>query len=196
MNYWILINQINAVHIEPFLSIGTYVDTSSNYQLSKFQGVHNQMVATALVKKYITGKEYDLKIGAMLSDLTAYPENADQKNILLALKHNRLNYFYTDVQFRGSYPQYILRYFNEEELAVQILEEEKSLLKENTLDFLAISYYFSQMVSTETIDELSTSYISSKKNSYIDVTEWGWLLIQMDFITAFQIIGIVIKNKY
>lgn len=176
VNYWIPINQINAVHIEPFLSVGTYYDATDHYEQAKFQGVHNQMVGTALVKKYVKEQGYSIMIGAMLSDLTAYPENADPDNVILALKHNRLNYFYTDIQFRGSYPQYILRYFKDNRITIQIFEEEKKLLKENTLDFLAISYYFSQMVSVEASEERTTSYISSKKNPYIDLTEWGWAI--------------------
>lgn len=174
VKYWIPINQINLVHIEPFLSIGTCIDQTENYELSKFQGVHNQMVGSALLKKYAKEKKYAVTIGTMLADLTAYPENANPDNILLALKHNRLNYYFTDVQFRGTYPGYILRYFEEHKLKIDISEYEKELLKNNTLDFLAISYYFSQMVSVDQSKEFSTSYASSKKNPYIDVTPWGW----------------------
>lgn len=174
VKYWIPINQINAVHIEPFLSVGTCVDTTENYELAKFQGVHNQMVASALLKKHASNNNYDVQLGAMLADLTAYPETANPDNVLLALKHNRLNYFYTDIQFRGEYPKYILRYFNERNIPIEITEEEKDILRNNTLDFLAISYYFSQMVSIDNEKELANSYLSSKPNPYIDATEWGW----------------------
>ena len=134
VKYWIPINQINLVHIEPFLSVGTCIDKTDNYELSKFQGVHNQMVASALLKKYATEQKYNVKIGSMLADLTAYPENANPDNVLLALKHNRLNYYHTDVQFRGEYPGYIRRYFEENNLSIEILESEETLLKNNVLE--------------------------------------------------------------
>lgn len=176
VKYWIPINQINLVHIEPFLSVGTCIDKTDNYELSKFQGVHNQMVASALLKKYATEQKYNIKIGSMLADLTAYPENANPDNVLLALKHNRLNYYHTDVQFRGKYPGYIRRYFEENNLSIEILESEEKLLKNNVLDFLAISYYFSQMVSVDQSKDFSTLYASSKKNPFIDATPWGWAI--------------------
>ena len=178
VKYWIPINQINLVHIEPLLSIGTCIDTVENFEVAKYQGVHNQMVASAKLKKYSTKKNYDIQFGAMLADLTAYPENAKPDNVILAMKHNRLNYFYTDVQFRGEYPGYIKRFFEENNIDLNILEEEKNILKENTLDFLAISYYFSQMVSSDlNIEELeSKNYISSKKNPYIEASPWGWTI--------------------
>ncbi|MFQ1012647.1 glycoside hydrolase family 1 protein [Gilliamella apicola] len=176
VKYWIPINQINLVHIEPFLSVGTCIDKTDNYELSKFQGVHNQMVASALVKKYATEQKFNVKIGSMLADLTAYPENANPDNVLLALKHNRLNYYHTDVQFRGEYPGYIRRYFEENNLSIEILESEEKLLKNNVLDFLAISYYFSQMVSVDQSKDFSTLYASSKKNPFIDATPWGWAI--------------------
>ncbi|GAA0380993.1 glycoside hydrolase family 1 protein [Paenibacillus motobuensis] len=183
VKYWIAINQINLLHIEPFLSIGTCIDTVENFEEAKYQGVHNQIVGSALLKKFAKEQGYDIQMGTMLADLTAYPENAHPDNVLLAMKHNRLNYFYTDVQFRGEYPGYITRFFNESEIDIKITAEEEALLKENTLDFLAVSYYFSQMVSMELNKEqhVSYSYSSAKKNPFLEVSPWGWAIDSKGF---------------
>lgn len=178
VKYWIPINQINLVHIEPFLSVGTCIDSVENFEQAKYQGVHNQMVAIARTKKFVKDKGYDVEIGAMLADLTAYPENAHPDNVVLAMQHNRMNYFYTDVLFRGSYPGYIRRYFKKQNIQIKMTPDEEIDLRENTSDFLAISYYFSQMVSLdlEKAQVASDDYLSAKKNPFIEESPWGWAI--------------------
>lgn len=178
VKYWIPINQINLVHIEPFLSVGTCIDSVENFEQAKYQGVHNQMVASARAKKFAKEKGYDVEFGAMLADLTAYPENAHPDNVILALQHNRMNYFYSDVLLRGEYPGYIKRYFSEQQITLEITEQEELDLLENTSDFLAISYYFSQMVSSdvENTQVASDDYLSAKKNPFIKESPWGWAI--------------------
>lgn len=55
-----------------------------------------------------------------------------------------------------------------------IIENGNELLQHYTMDFLAVAYYFSQMVSTDQAQEVSSSYLSSKPNPFIDATAWGW----------------------
>lgn len=171
VTYWIAINQINLLHIEPFNSLGICQDSVENYDEAAYQGIHNQMVATAMIKEYSNKKYPKCQIGTMLADLTAYPETSSPDDVVLSLHHNRMSYYMTDVQFRGQYPQYILRYFQEKDYKIEISEVEEKILKENTLDFLAISYYFSQMVSFEKLGE---DYINSVKNPYLKTNPWGW----------------------
>lgn len=171
VTYWIAINQINLFHIEPFNSLGICIDSTDNYEEAAYQGIHNQMVATAMVKQYAKEHYAQVKIGTMLADLTAYPESGKPEDAVLALHHNRMSYYMSDVAFRGSYPQYILRYFIDHNYRIDISEAEEILLKENTLDFLAVSYYFSQMVS---YDALQDDYIGSVKNPYLKTNPWGW----------------------
>lgn len=171
VTYWIAINQINLFHIEPFNSLGICIDSVLNYEEAAYQGIHNQMVATAYIKQYAKEHHKNVKIGTMLADLTAYPESSNPDDAVLALHHNRMSYYMSDVQFRGAYPQYILRYFKEHKYKITITETEENILKLNTLDFLAISYYFSQMVSYE---KLKDDYIGSVKNPNLKTNPWGW----------------------
>jgi 6-phospho-beta-glucosidase len=95
----------------------------------------------------------------MDADATAYPYSCRPDDVVLAMQHNRMHYFFTDVQFRGEYPKYVLNYFKENNITLEITEEEMKFLRENPMDYLAISYYFSQMVD------------SSKNVSAVD---WTW----------------------
>lgn len=171
VTYWIAINQINLLHIETFNSIGTCIDQVENMEEAKFQAVHNQMVASARIVKKARQLNKKLQIGTMLADLTAYPEDSNPENVVLALQHNRMSYYMTDVQFRGKYPGYILRFFEDNQYRIQQTKEDKELLKENTLDFLAVSYYFSQMVS---IEKNGKDYFASSPNPYLKANPWGW----------------------
>ena len=87
------------------------------------------------------------------------------------MKRNRMEYFYTDVQFRGEYPQYALNYFEEHGIEIDITLEDQQILKENTMDYLAISYYYSQMVNSE---KNSMNPASVTPNPTLKVNPWGW----------------------
>ena len=143
VKYWIVINQINLIQFEPFNSTAIAYDTVDDYSSAVFQAVHNQFVASAKVYEYAKGIKPELMIGTMVADCTAYPYSCDPNDVVLAMKRNRMQYFYTDVQFRGDYPQYALNYFAENNINIDITETDKELLKNNTMDYLAISYYYS-----------------------------------------------------
>lgn len=171
VKYWIVINQINMIQTEPFLSLGMCKDQYDNIEEAEYQAVHNQMVASAKIQKYAKTLDYDLEIGTMVADGTAYPYSCKPSDIVLAMQHNRMQYFFTDVQFRGEYPEYAINYFKENNFELEITEKEVKILRENTMDYLAISYYFSQMVdSTKNVNKPDSTTV----NSNLEASPWGW----------------------
>lgn len=59
VKYWIVINQINLVHLESFNSIAICEDQVENNEEAKYQAIHNQLVASALiVKKLVKSIQY------------------------------------------------------------------------------------------------------------------------------------------
>ena len=172
VKYWIVINQINMIQVEPFLSLGICKDQYEHEEEAQYQGVHNQMVASALIQKYAKSLNLpDLQIGTMVADGTAYPASCKPEDINLAMWHNRMQYMFTDVQFRGAYPKVALNYFAQKGINLEITEDEKQILCENTLDYLAISYYFSQMV-----DASKNGYFpyNITNNEHLEANPWGW----------------------
>ena len=115
VKYWIACNQINYVPVVKFGSLGIYQDQTSQDKLKElvYQAVHNQFVGCALVKKAAMEIDPDAKIGTMISDEIYYPASCKPVDVVFTLKKNRMQYFFTDVQFRGEYPGYALRYFEE-----------------------------------------------------------------------------------
>ncbi|EPC57824.1 beta-glucosidase [Lacticaseibacillus paracasei subsp. paracasei Lpp123] len=171
VKYWIAINQINLIQAEPFNSTAIPKDTVSNFEEASYQAVHNQFVASALLKKYAKELNPDMQIGTMVADSTAYPYSCDPDDVALALLHNRMQYYFTDVQFRGHYPKYAFNYFNEHNIHLDITDEDKEILESNTMDFLAISYYYSQMVDHTKNDDSPSSVTP---NPHLEVNPWGW----------------------
>ncbi|CAM4247088.1 glycoside hydrolase family 1 protein [Weissella hellenica] len=171
VKYWIVINQINLIQLEPFNSTAIAYDTVDDYRAASFQAVHNQFVASAKIYEYAKSIRPDLMIGTMIADCTAYPYSCAPDDIILAMKRNRMQYFFTDVQFQGEYPQYALNYFKENNINLTITEDDKEVLRDNTMDYLAVSYYYSQMVDSKrnTMDLASTT-----PNPNLKANPWGW----------------------
>lgn len=171
VKYWIVINQINLIQFEPFNSTAIPYDTVDNYEEASFQAIHHQFIASAQLVAYAKKINPQMQMGTMVADCTVYPFSCKPDDVILAMKRNRMEYFYTDVQFRGEYPQYALNYFEEHGIEIDITLEDQQMLKENTMDYLAISYYYSQMVDSE---KNSMNPASVTPNPTLKVNPWGW----------------------
>jgi len=148
VKYWIVFNQINLIQYCQFGSLGVYEDQAENMEELKYQAVHNQFVASAMVKKLSRKIDPLAKVGTMLADCTYYPASCKPEDIILTMKRNRMQYFYSDVQLRGEYPGYALRYFKDNNITIPVVKGDEEVIKENVMDFLAISYYYSKIVDS------------------------------------------------
>ena len=179
VKYWIVVNQINMVQTEPWLSVGVAADQYDNLAEALYQSTHNQMVAAAWIKGYAkTLNHPNLNIGTMVADGTVFPATAKPADVVLALQHNRMQYMFTDVQFRGAYPKFAQNYFADHDIKLAITDAEMKLIKENPMDFLGISYYYSQMVdSTKNKYEVN----DTTPNPYLKASPWGWAIDPQGF---------------
>lgn len=179
VKYWIVVNQINMVQTEPWLSVGVAADQYDNLAEALYQSTHNQMVAAAWIKGYAkTLNHPNLNIGIMVADGTVFPATAKPADVVLALQHNRMQYMFTDVQFRGAYPKFAQNYFADHDIKLAITDAEMKLIKENPMDFLGISYYYSQMVdSTKNKYEVN----DTTPNPYLKASPWGWAIDPQGF---------------
>lgn len=172
VNHWICMNQINLLFFEMFPSIGIFKEDCSNYEETCYQAIHNQFVACAKVKQFSKSlNDPNLKIGTMLADCLTYPYSYKPEDVLLSQKRNQMQYFYSDVQLRGEYPGYMIRYFKDHNIQVLCTKDEELLLKENTLDFLALSFYYTMAVDSSK-DSLDPATFTL--NPEFKVNEWGW----------------------
>lgn len=171
VKYWIVINQINLVHLEAFASLGVIYDKVDNYEKVKYQAIHHQFVASATVTKFAHELDSTLKMGVMMADYTTYPMTPSPEDTELNFERNRMQYFFSDVLIRGKYPQYALNYFKANDIKLDILDSELTVINENTADFLCVSYYYSNVIDSKK-DNMNPA--SVEPNPYINANEWGW----------------------
>ncbi|MGL5898248.1 MAG: glycoside hydrolase family 1 protein [Lactobacillaceae bacterium] len=174
VKYWIVVNQINMVQIEPWLSVGVASDQYENNEQALYQAMHNQFVAAAWIKHYANSlKSSNLNIGTMVADGTVYPASSKPNDVVLAMQQNRMQYFVTDVQFRGKYPKFALNYFEENELKINTTTAELQLINENRMDFLAISYYYSKIVDST---KNGMHPADNLQNPNLKKSDWDWAI--------------------
>ena len=105
------------------------------------------MVASASATKIAKEINPDFQIGCMLAAGVAYPNTPDPKDVRQAQIINQDSYFFVDVQSRGEYPNYALKYLERQGIEIPFEEGDKELLKENTVDYISFSYYSSKVAA-------------------------------------------------
>lgn len=166
---WIIVNQINLIGHESFNHLGVAEDKVKDLQSAKYQAVHNEMVSCARATRYAHQKYTDLQIGMMLCGGPSYAASAKPEDQLAALRHNQMEYFYSDVLLQGKYPGYAFRFFDERNIHVEFGEhDEEDLL--NTADFFSFSYYYTRMVTKESFETANDAI----RNPELPANPWGW----------------------
>lgn len=169
VKYWILLNQINCMGgWGEFASLGMIEDGYEDWNSAKYQAIHNQFVASARATKLAHSIDKDMKIGMMLGDDAMYPATCKPEDVFFNTQRNQMMlYFYSDVLLRGTYPGYALRYFDDHNINVKMTQEELDVIRENTADYLAISYYYSRINDSSKPEEPIA-------NPYLEKSIWGW----------------------
>ncbi len=142
-----------------------------------FEALHNEFVASALAVKVGHEINPDFVIGNMIAHVTLYPFTPNPKDILAVFdEDNFKNNFCGDVQVRGEYPPFMMRYFKDNGIDTSfITEEDKKILKEGTVDMYTFSYYMSNCVATDENAEKTAGNMSvGVKNPYLEASDWGW----------------------
>ena len=95
----------------------------------------------------------DAKIGSMLARMQSYPKTPNPADVRQAQQDDELNLFFTDVQVRGEYPNYMNRYFNDHNITLEIVHVDLQLIKDYPVDYLSFSYYMSMVSSAKPAGE-------------------------------------------
>ncbi len=184
IKYWIVVNQINLIPQVNFGCLGIYDDQVEPEKMENlmYQAAHNLFVASAKVVEEARKINPNMMMGTMLADGTNYPATCKPEDVVLTMKRNRLqNYFFSDVAFRGKYPDYILRYYNDNNIEIKFEEEDLELLKNNTMDFLALSYYYSSIVDSS-VNKYKA--FDCCQNPYLKPTIWEWRMDSLGLYNA------------
>lgn len=176
VKYWLTFNEINMILHAPFMGAGLYFEEGENQEQVKYQAAHHELVASAIATKIAHEVDPENKVGCMLAAGQYYPNTAHPRDYWAAMQEDRENYFFIDVQARGEYPNYAKKKFERLGLGIEMTDEDLSLLKEHTVDFVSFSYYSSRVASgdPEVNEKTAGNIFASIKNPYLEASEWGW----------------------
>ncbi|MGN1342946.1 MAG: 6-phospho-beta-glucosidase, partial [Traorella sp.] len=175
VKYWLTFNEINILLHGSFMGAGICFEENEDRYQVLYTAAHHELVASAWATKI--GHEIDPEnmIGCMLAAGTCYPMTCNPDDVFTSIEDNHKNYFFIDVQSRGAYPNYALKEFERNGFEIPYLENDKEILKENTVDFISFSYYSSRVSAKKKDNEETAGNIfSSIKNPYLKASEWGW----------------------
>lgn len=181
VKYWIVCNQVNLVPTVQFGSLGLCTDQTENMEELMYQAVHNQFVAAAKVVEAARKIDPQARMGTMVADGTMYPATCRPEDVVFTMKKNRMQYFFTDVQLRGEYPVYALKYFEDHNIHIQEEPGDLERIRKNPMDFLAISYYYSK-IADSSINTMEP--FDGQQNPYLKPTPWEWRADPLGFYNS------------
>lgn len=189
VQYWLTFNEINMILHLPYLSAGLSFKENENILQTSYVAAHHQLLASAKAVQLAHNIDPSNKVGSMLAAGCVYPETCNPVDSWKAMQDERSSYFFTDIQVRGYYPRYALKYFKRKNLNISISNEDQEILKNGCVDFVSFSYYNSRVIGSDNEkNKTSGNIFASLKNPYLESSEWGWQIDPLGFrITLNQI---------
>ena len=176
VKYWMTFNEINA-STWGFTGTGALDDELSGQEAMqlRYQALHHQFLASAQAVKIGHQINPENQIGCMIARMQTYPKTCNPADVRAAQLQDQLNLFFTDIQVRGEYPNYMNRYFAENNIKLQMAENDQALLKEGCVDYLGFSYYMSTVTSAASqVEKASGNFALGEANPYLEASDWGW----------------------
>lgn len=178
--YWMTFNEINnqtdwhsAHHL--LQNSATELAAGENAEEAMFQAAHNEMVASAKAVMAAHAIDPTLQVGAMLAMVPIYPLTAKPEDVLQAQRAMQYRYYYGDVQLEGVYPQWLLKYWDQQGFNIKMDPTDAQVLREGAADYIAMSYYFSLVTQGRADGEVrydeGTDLV---QNPYVERSKWGW----------------------
>lgn len=203
VKYWLTFNEVNSVLHAPFMSGGIVTPPEELSQQDLYQAVHHELVASALATKIAHEINLEMKVGCMVLAMPAYPMTSHPLDQLAVRQFENQNYLFSDIHVRGKYPNYIKRYFKENNIEIQFADGDEELLLNHTVDFISFSYYMSvaQAHNPEAYTSGKGNIMGGITNPYLEASEWGWQidpvglrLVLNDFYDRYQLPLFIVEN--
>ena len=187
VKYWMTFNEINNIFRIPFAAGGVLKTTPNekgipNADLTDaelYQAAHYIFVANAKTVELCHEIDPEAKIGCMLSlsSMATYPYSCNPDDLFGALQFQRKQKLFLDVMCKGYYPGYVKRIWNEQNCTPVMNEEDLEIIKNNTVDYIAFSYYRSAVYKSDGSITVDTGGAAGVENPYLEGTSpepWRW----------------------
>lgn len=176
VRYWITFNEINAIEFMPYFPAGLVIDEKENRHQVIYQAAHHMLVASARVVKLAYDINPENKVGCMTLFGVNYPRTCHPNDVLKAEMANQDFLGIPDVQVFGYYSDYQLKQYENKGVHLDITDEDLTILKNGTVDFVSFSYYMSMVQGEKRDGEnfAKGNMVAGLENPYLQSNEWGW----------------------
>lgn len=143
----------------------------------RFEGLHNQFVASAKAVQLGHAVNPENKIGCMIAGMATYPFTCSPDDVIAANEAMRESNFYCgDVQVRGAYPAWAPSFWKKNGVWLDVSDEDAAELKAGTVDFYSFSYYQTSTTTTDPEKLKVGNIFAGAGNPYLEASDWGWLI--------------------
>ncbi|RGC51761.1 6-phospho-beta-glucosidase [Absiella sp. AM29-15] len=176
VKYWITFNEINMILHMPYMAAGLTIQPDENKTEMCYLAAHHELLASAKAVKLAHQIDSDYKVGCMLAAGNMYPYSCNPNDVMESIQKDRENYYFADIQVRGYYPSYALKFLEQNHISLSITEEDKVILSQGCVDFVSFSYYNSGVASADPNLQANAkgNVFPTIENPYLSASEWGW----------------------
>ena len=182
VDYWLPVNEINSGYFSPYNGLGIIgtIDYSYDYR-SVFNGLHYQMIASALITKY--GRDIGArgKFVCMVSCFDYYALHPTPEDNMKLVHDEQINQWWcADVLATGEYGYYTEKFLADHGVVLDVTDKDRGILRSNTCDVVSFSYYSSSICSVdEKREQVPGNLVPTLRNPSLEATEWGWQIDPM-----------------
>ena len=169
VKYWISFCEINVMNHALYMVGGSLVPKGKTREEVLLQCAYHKLIANAMLADICHAYDPSVKAGCEIAGAPVYTLHPSPEDYLLKMKEDRNNFRYGDVMVKGKIPFFFRN--DLQKAGVEIRAEDEAYLQANTLDFIAPSYYRSNMVSSD----------GQKENPCLEVTPFGWSIDPQGF---------------
>ena len=194
IKYWLTINEQNLMIRKEGLIRINETDPVKKEKL-RHQMNHHMFLANARAIKLCHKLCPNAKIGPTFAYLPSYPASCKPEDMMAALEaDNFYNYYLTDVYVYGKYPEYYLRFLEEQNAVPVITEEDEKILEGAKPDFIGFNYYLTYAAEycptdvkgdyIHLLNLVVPGHFRYVKNPYLKASEYGWQIDPVGFRRA------------
>ena len=184
VKYWITVNEINVLGGYWTLGLASNnrkTGTNSNQGETpledagiKLQSIHHMLVASAKANRIARNINPNFMLGTMCALSGIYPKTCHPDDVFGAYEFRRKALMFSDITMRGYYPNYAESIFKGYNFTLKKEDGDDELLKNNTSDYLAFSYYRTTAFDAKEEGTTTTGGQQASPNPFLEKTSWGW----------------------
>ena len=186
VKYFLPSNEQNAavlVAAFPMFSGGGDPGSPEEIVLKQNRILHHMMLASAGTARAVHTYAPGAQCGGMVNYTAFYPYTCKPEDVQATKTAQRIyEGRVLDTFATGVYPQDLLAEWENNGNGPEIRPEDLDLIRENRMDFVAMSYYVSSVIEDTGVPYSALSMLAAMaggkalKNPYLTESEWGWTI--------------------